>query len=64
MKQEMIVVLDYTNAVVHVGYIDEDETPQDYLKRNNFDEDSCAFMIACEFTFENVTFDGVNNIDN
>ena len=60
----MMAVLDYTNAVVHVGYIDEDETPQDYLKRNDFDEDSCAFMIACEFTFENLIFENVNVNDN
>lgn len=51
-KKKMIAILDYTNALVHLGYIDEDKDVEEYMKENEFDIDACYHMIADRITLE------------
>jgi hypothetical protein len=51
-KKEMIAILDYSSALVHLGYIDEDKDVEEYMKENGFDFDACFYMIADRITLE------------
>lgn len=51
-KKEMIAILDYSSALVHLGYIDEDKDVEEYMQENGFDCDSCYYMIADHITLE------------
>ena len=51
-KKEMIAILDYTNALVHLGHIDEDKDVEEYMKENGFDFDDCYYMTAEHITLE------------
>lgn len=49
---EQIVILDYSSGVVHIGFITEDTSPQEYMKNHNFIEDNCYFMVSQSLTIE------------
>lgn len=51
-KKEMIAILDYTHAIVHLGWIDEDKDVEEYMKENGFDFDACYYMTADRITLE------------
>ena len=51
-KKEMIAILDYTHALVHLGYIDEDKDVEEYIKENGFDCDDCYYMTAEHIALE------------
>lgn len=51
-KKEMIAILDYSSALVHLGYIDVNQDVEDYMKENGFDIDACYHMIADRIILE------------
>ena len=51
-KKEMIAILDYSTASVHLGYIDEDKDVEEYMEENGFDFDVCYYMTADHITLE------------
>ena len=48
----MIAILDYSSALVHLGYIDEDKDVEEYMKENGFNSDECYYMTAEHITLE------------
>ena len=51
-QKEMIAILDYSSALVHLGYMDVDKDVEEYMKENGFDPDACYYMTADRITLE------------